>query len=65
MGTETEYAVSQRGVDRYNPVRLSFDVVAAAADPRTRISDGTTGARIRSTTRAATACRVPPRTRIC
>ena len=35
MGTETEYAVSQRGVDRYNPVRLSFDVVAAAADPRT------------------------------
>ena len=35
MGTETEYAVSQRGVDRYNPVRLSFDVVADAADPRT------------------------------
>lgn len=34
MGTETEYAVSQRGVDRYNPVQLSFDVVAAAANPR-------------------------------
>lgn len=33
MGTETEYAVSRRGADRYNPVRLSFDVVAAAADP--------------------------------
>ena len=35
MGTETEYAVSRRGADRYNPVRLSFDVVAAAADPAT------------------------------
>ncbi|WP_288240017.1 depupylase/deamidase Dop [uncultured Bifidobacterium sp.] len=35
MGTETEYAVSRRGADRYNPVRLSFDVVAAAADPST------------------------------
>lgn len=34
MGTETEYAVSQQGADHYNPVRLSFDVVAAAADPR-------------------------------
>lgn len=34
MGTETEYAVSRRGAGRYNPVRLSFDVVAAAADPR-------------------------------
>ena len=32
MGTETEYAVSRPG-DRYaNPVRLSFDVVAAADD---------------------------------
>ena len=35
MGTETEYAVSRRGADRYNPVRLSFDVVAAAANPAT------------------------------
>lgn len=34
MGTETEYAVSCAGVERYNPVRLSFDVVAAASDPR-------------------------------
>ena len=33
MGTETEYAVSQPGVAYYQPVRLSFDVVKAAADP--------------------------------
>lgn len=31
MGTETEYAVSQVGVDHYQPVQLSFDVVGAAA----------------------------------
>ena len=32
MGTETEYAVSAPGRGHYNPVRLSFDVVGAAAD---------------------------------
>ena len=32
MGTETEYAVSRPGDARANPVRLSFDVVAAADD---------------------------------
>ena len=31
MGTETEYAVSQAGTRHYQPVQLSFDVVAAAA----------------------------------
>ncbi|MBT1170105.1 depupylase/deamidase Dop [Bifidobacterium sp. SO4] len=31
MGTETEYAVSLKGIGRYNPVQLSFDVVGAAA----------------------------------
>ena len=36
MGTETEYAVSSRGQGRYNPVQLSFDVVGAAADERTK-----------------------------
>jgi len=36
MGTETEYAVSSRGPGRYNPVQLSFDVVGAAADERTK-----------------------------
>lgn len=36
MGTETEYAVSQVGATHYQPVRLSFDVVGAAADARTR-----------------------------
>ena len=36
MGTETEYAVSQPGVAHYQPVRLSFDVVGAAADNATR-----------------------------
>lgn len=36
MGTETEYAVSVQGGGRYNPVELSFDVVAAASDPATR-----------------------------
>lgn len=30
MGTETEYAVSQAGTRHYQPVQLSFDVVAAA-----------------------------------
>ncbi|MFC5222930.1 depupylase/deamidase Dop [Bifidobacterium leontopitheci] len=33
MGTETEYAVSLPGESRYNPVRLSFDVIEGAADP--------------------------------
>lgn len=33
IGTETEYAVSVRGTGAYQPVRLSFDVVSAAADP--------------------------------
>lgn len=32
MGTETEYAVSAPSRGHYNPVRLSFDVVGAAAD---------------------------------
>nr|WP_196779103.1 depupylase/deamidase Dop [Bifidobacterium choloepi] len=32
MGTETEYGVALDGASRYNPVRLSFDVVAAAGD---------------------------------
>jgi proteasome accessory factor A len=32
MGTETEYAVSLQGGGRYDPVRLSFDVVNGAAD---------------------------------
>lgn len=32
MGTETEYAVSRPGDAHANPVRLSFDVVAAADD---------------------------------
>ncbi|WP_171002614.1 depupylase/deamidase Dop [Bifidobacterium moukalabense] len=36
MGTETEYAVSSRGAGRYNPVQLSFDVVGAASDERTK-----------------------------
>lgn len=36
MGTETEYAVSQPGVAYYQPVKLSFDVVGAAADDATR-----------------------------
>lgn len=36
MGTETEYAVSAPGQGHYNPVQLSFDVVAAAADENTR-----------------------------
>ncbi|KFI98770.1 depupylase/deamidase Dop [Bifidobacterium stellenboschense] len=36
MGTETEYAVSQPGVAYYQPVKLSFDVVGAAADEATR-----------------------------
>ncbi|MCI1253579.1 MULTISPECIES: depupylase/deamidase Dop [Bifidobacterium] len=35
MGTETEYAVSLAHAGTYDPVRLSFAVVAAAADPRT------------------------------
>ncbi len=35
MGTETEYGVSVRGARGYDPVRLSFAVVAAAADPAT------------------------------
>lgn len=33
IGTETEYAVSSRGPDGRQPVRLSFAVVGAAADP--------------------------------
>ncbi|MBT1172719.1 proteasome accessory factor PafA2 [Bifidobacterium sp. MA2] len=36
MGTETEYAVSQPGVAYYQPVKLSFDVVGAAANDATR-----------------------------
>ncbi|PJM72778.1 proteasome accessory factor PafA2 [Bifidobacterium primatium] len=36
MGTETEYAVVDRADPRANPVQLSFDVVADAADERTR-----------------------------
>ena len=36
MGTETEYAVSQAGTRHYQPVQLSFDVVAAAANADTR-----------------------------
>ncbi|MBT1180559.1 proteasome accessory factor PafA2 [Bifidobacterium sp. CP2] len=36
MGTETEYAVSQPGVAYGQPVRLSFDVVGAAATDDTR-----------------------------
>jgi Pup amidohydrolase len=35
MGTETEYAIATQGPGRYDPVGLSFDVVAAAADERT------------------------------
>lgn len=35
MGTETEYAVSLANAGSYDPVRLSFAVVAAAADPGT------------------------------
>lgn len=35
MGTETEYAVSLADGTRANPVRLSFDVVGAAASPAT------------------------------
>ncbi|MCH4208680.1 depupylase/deamidase Dop [Bifidobacterium sp.] len=35
MGTETEYAVSAPATQPYEPVRLSFAVVGAAADPRT------------------------------
>ncbi|WP_314686300.1 depupylase/deamidase Dop [uncultured Bifidobacterium sp.] len=35
MGTETEYGVSVRGGRGYDPVRLSFAVVAAAADSAT------------------------------
>ena len=35
MGTETEYAVSALGMEHYNPVKLSFDVVGAAANERT------------------------------
>lgn len=36
MGTETEYAVSALGMEHYNPVKLSFDVVGAAANERTK-----------------------------
>ena len=36
MGTETEYAVSLAGQDRYNPVKLSFDVVDGASTPQSR-----------------------------
>ena len=32
MGTETEYAVSALGMEHYNPVKLSFDVVGAAVN---------------------------------
>lgn len=35
MGTETEYAISAQGAEHYDPVRLSFDVVAAAANEST------------------------------
>ena len=56
MGTETEYAVSALGMEHYNPVKLSFDVVGAA---------GTIGRRIRSTTPAAPGWNVHPRILIC
>ena len=36
MGTETEYAVSALGMEHYNPVKLSFDVVGAAANEQTK-----------------------------
>ena len=36
MGTETEYAVSAPKLGHYNPVQLSFDVVGAAANERTK-----------------------------
>ena len=36
MGTETEYAVSAPKLGHYNPVQLSFDVVGAAANKRTK-----------------------------
>lgn len=36
MGTETEYAVSSPDGKPYNPVRLSFDVVGAAATSETK-----------------------------
>ncbi|NMM99950.1 ligase [Bifidobacterium sp. DSM 109958] len=36
MGTETEYGVSLAGADRFNPVRLSYDVVDGASTPATR-----------------------------
>ena len=36
MGTETEYGVSLAGGDRFNPVRLSYDVVDGASTPATR-----------------------------
>ncbi|MBW3087139.1 proteasome accessory factor PafA2 [Bifidobacterium sp. 82T24] len=36
MGTETEYAVTDEGSARANPVQLSFDVVDGAADETTR-----------------------------
>jgi proteasome accessory factor A len=35
MGTETEYAISSGVAGPYDPVRLSFAVVGAAADPST------------------------------
>ena len=36
MGTETEYAVSALGMEHYNPVKLSFDVVGAAVNEQTK-----------------------------
>ena len=36
MGTETEYAVSALEMEHYNPVKLSFDVVGAAANEQTK-----------------------------
>mgnify|MGYP000485474139 CR=1 FL=1 len=47
MGTETEYAVSALGMEHYNPVKLSFDVVGAAANDKPSIFAGTIGRRIR------------------
>ena len=64
MGTETEYAVSALGMEHYNPVKLSFDVVGAAANEQTKHL-GTIGRRIRSTTPAAPGWNVHPRILIC
>ena len=64
MGTETEYAVSALEMEHYNPVKLSFDVVGAAANEQTKHIRWDYR-RIRSTTPAAPGWNVHPRILIC